>query len=75
MNSALKVPISRQYSCSYYICKIQKISVTTTSDSQVIPFIKGYVPFSVIADATASLISPEFPMHVVHPYPTILNPS
>jgi hypothetical protein len=25
------------------------------------------LPFSVIADATASSISPEFPMQVVHP--------
>lgn len=33
------------------------------------------LPFSLIADDTASLRSPEFPIQVVHPYPTILNPS
>lgn len=32
------------------------------------------LPFSVIAEATDSSKSPEFPIHVVHPYPTILKP-
>jgi hypothetical protein len=32
------------------------------------------LPFSVITAPTDSSKSPEFPMHVVHPYPTILKP-
>jgi len=30
---------------------------------------------SFIASSTSSFIGPEFPMHVVHPYPTVLNPN
>lgn len=32
---------------------------------------KSVVPLSEIAEATCSSSSPEFPMHVVQPYPTI----
>lgn len=32
------------------------------------------LPFSVMAAATDSSKSPEFPIHVVQPYPTILKP-
>ena len=86
MNTTFKISISRKNSSSNKVwirITIIKIRQKTRENKEyakidyitfinlVFPIIKRVVPFSEIAEATDSSSSPEFPMHVVHPYPTI----
>jgi hypothetical protein len=80
MYPAFEIPIARKHSRSNNICRqnillSQKISKPTHIQRKKnydllkavrMRMAKG-VPFSVMAVATASLISPELPMHVVQP--------